>query len=90
MTINGMSLPMTGTYASYAKILALQSRKVTSTNVLGRNFTDIEINMNFITSLFMSGGIVFISGETCKSELKRIEGKYSRTSIAQTGWDHEN
>ena len=77
MTIRGTSLPMTGTYASFAKVLALQSHQVVTQNIIGNNFTEVEINMNFISSLFMKGGIVFRSenDKQCQSELRRIAGR---------------
>ena len=78
LLIDGQSLAMTGTYASFAKILALQSREVVTHNIFGNSLTNVEINMDFITSLFMKGAIVFRSQNTnkmCRSELRRIDGK---------------
>lgn len=78
LSIRGATLPMTGTYASFAKVLALQSHQLVTQDIFGNNFTEVEINMNFISSLFMSGGIVFRSqsDKSCKSELRRITGGY--------------
>ena len=80
LKIEGTSLAMTGTYASFAHILALQSQDVVSQTIFGNNFTKVEINMNFISSLFMTGAVVFRSGadtKNCRSELRRIEGEFS-------------
>ena len=79
LNIDGMSLAMTGTYASFAKTLALQSRGRTTHDVFGNSFKDVEINMDFITSLYMTGAVVFRSSgnnKNCRSELRRIYGKY--------------
>lgn len=79
LLIDGQSLAMTGTYASFAKILALQSREVVTHNIFGNSLTNVEINMDFITSLFMKGAIVFRSQNTnkmCRSELRRIDAYF--------------
>ena len=79
LNIDRETLEMTGTYATFAQILALQSQEIVSHDIFGNNFTNVEINMRFITSLFMTGAIVFRSGEeykSCASELRRIAGKF--------------
>ena len=100
LNIDRETLEMTGTYATFAQILALQSQEIVSHDIFGNNFTNVEINMRFITSLFMTGAIVFRSGEeykSCASELRRIAGKF-RKSICQvikenwyiSGWGRGN
>lgn len=98
LIIDTQSLGMTGTFASFAKVLALQTRQVVSTAVLGNNFTNVEINMNNVQNLFMSGAIVFRTKtgdpKSCYSELRRIAGKLLRQirkivlslKIAGRGW----
>ena len=70
---------MSGTFASFARVLALQTRQIVSTVVQGNSFSNVEINMDHVENLFMSGAIVFHSsnGDTksCYSELRRIAGK---------------
>ena len=70
---------MTGTFATFARVLALQTRQIVSTVVQGNSFSNVEINMDHVENLFMSGAIVFHSnsGDTksCYSELRRIAGK---------------
>ena len=81
LNIDGMSLATVGTYASFAKTLALQSRGRAPHKVYGNSFDDVEINMDFITSLYMVGAVVFRSGDdpkNCRSEMRRIAGEYAR------------
>lgn len=71
------SLDMSGTFASFVKILALQSHDVVTEEIFGVNFTDVEINMMYHSSIFMAGAIVFQddnSTKSCKSELRRMAG----------------
>ena len=77
LSIGRTSLAMTGTYATFAHILALQNQDIVAHDINGNNFSNVEINMRFITSLFMTGAVVFRSGsdyKSCDSELRRIEG----------------
>ena len=70
---------MDGTFASFAKILALQSHDIVSEQIFGVNFTDVEINMQYQSSVFMDGAVVFIDGNnqvSCRSELRRIAGMF--------------
>ena len=77
LLIDRHSLSMEGTFASFAKILALQSHDLVTSRVIGVNFTDVEINMLYHSSIFMDGAIVFPSdSKSCRSELRRIEGKF--------------
>lgn len=70
---------MTGTFASFGKLLALQGYQVVSEKIYGNNFTKVEINMRYNTSLYMVGAVVFINDDgslkTCASELHRNAGK---------------
>ena len=80
LNIDGMSLATVGTYASFAKTLALQSRGRAPHRVFGNSFDDVEINMDFITSLYMTGAVVFRESsvpKNCRSEMRRIAGEYS-------------
>ena len=84
LTIGRTTLAMTGTYATFAQILALQNQDAVSHNINGNDFTNVEINMRFISSLFMTGAVVFRTGpdyKSCTSELRRIEGKYIRPVV---------
>ena len=80
--IDNHSLDMTGTFASFAKILALQSHDLVTDKIFGIDFTDVEINMLYHSSLFMEGAIVFKddnsnnSTKSCRSELRRIAGRF--------------
>ena len=79
--IDGNSVPMTGTFASFGKLLAIQGQRVVSPLVYGNNFTKVEINMRFNTSLYMTGAIVFTANgglKTCVSELRKISGNASK------------
>ena len=79
LNIDRETLAMTGTYATFAQILALQSQDPVSHDIFGNNFTNVEINMHFESSLFMTGAIVFRSGDdvkSCRSELRRISGMH--------------
>ena len=88
LTIGRTTLAMTGTYATFAQILALQNQDAVSHNINGNDFTNVEINMRFISSLFMTGAVVFRTGpdyKSCTSELRRIEGKYIRPVVLERG-----
>ena len=79
MIIDGHSLAMAGTYASFGQLLAIQGQQLLSQLVFGNNFTNVEINMRFNTSLYMVGAIVFTANrqvKTCVSELRRNAGNY--------------
>ena len=70
---------MDGTFASFAKILALQSHDLVSEQIFGVNFTNVEINMLYHSSVFMDGAIVFEDANnilSCRSELRRIAGMF--------------
>ena len=79
LLIDRHSLRMSGTFASFARVLALQTRDVVSSEILGNNLTNVEINMNAISSVFMTGAIVFrtMTGvpKSCRSEIRRIAGE---------------
>ena len=81
LLIDTQSIRMTGTFASFAKVLALQTRQIVSMAILGNNFTNVEINMDHVENLFMSGAMVFRTKtgdpKSCYSELRRIAGKFS-------------
>ena len=79
LLIDRHSLSMDGTFASFAKILALQSHDLVADRVFGVNFTDVEIDMLYHSSVFMDGAIVFqtnTDSKSCRSELRRIAGKW--------------
>ena len=86
LTIGRTTLAMTGTYATFAQILALQNQDAVSHNINGNDFTNVEINMRFISSLFMTGAVVFRTGpdyKSCTSELRRIEGEYIQPVVLE-------
>ena len=77
LTVNGASIPMTGTFASFGRLLAIQGQQTVSQLVFGNNFTKVEINMRFNTSLYMTGAVVFTANnglKTCVSELRKVSG----------------
>ena len=77
LIIDRHSLPMEGTFASFGQLLAIQGRQLLSQLVYGNNFTNVEIDMKFNTSLYMVGAIVFTANgglKTCTSELRRAAG----------------
>ena len=71
---------MTGTFASFGKLLALQGYQVVSQLIYGNNFTKVEINMKYDTILTMVGALVFMEDDgsikTCPSELHRNSGNF--------------
>ena len=71
---------MTGTFASFAKILALQYQNVITEEIYGANFSGFEINMRYYSSVYMQGAVVFQTdngSRSCDGELRRIEGLYA-------------
>ena len=77
--IDSYSLGMTGTFASFAKILALQHQDVVGSEIYGANFSGFEINMQYYSSLYMKGAVVLQTDngqKSCDSELRRIAGMY--------------
>ena len=77
LIINTNTLPMEGTFASFGKLLAIQGKQLMSQLVNGNNFTNVEINMRFVTDLHMTGAIVFTANgglKTCRSDLTRRAG----------------
>ena len=79
MIIDSYTLPMEGTYASFGQLLAIQGRQLLSPLVYGNNFTNVEINMRFVTSLHMTGAVVFTANgglKTCTSDLTRRAGMW--------------
>ena len=77
LTVNGAAIPMTGTFASFGRLLAIQGQRTVSQLVFGNNFTKVEINMRFNTSLYMTGAVVFTANsglKTCVSELRKVAG----------------
>ena len=70
---------MEGTFASFGKLLAIQGKQLMSQLVYGNNFTNVEINMRFVTDLHMTGAIVFTANgglKTCRSDLTRRAGLF--------------
>ena len=48
--------------------------------VNGNNFTNVEINMRFVTDLHMTGAVVFTSNgglKNCRSDLTRRAGLFA-------------
>ena len=79
LMIDSYSLGMTGTFASFAKILALQHQDVVGSEIYGANFSGFEINMQYYSSLYMKGAVVLQTDngqKSCDSELRRIAGMY--------------
>ena len=77
LLIDRHSLPMTGTWATFGQYLALQGQQLLSQLVFGNNFTNVEIDMKFNSSLYMVGAVVFTANgqvKTCASELRRRAG----------------
>ena len=79
LIINRQSVGMTGTFASFGKLLALQGQDLVASKIYGNNFTNVEINMKYNTSLYMVGAVIFTDDsntvKTCISELHRNAGK---------------
>ena len=70
-------LSVDGTFAWFQKVLALQHPGYVPGLLYGNNLTNIEIDMNLISSIYMRGAVVFSTGsgvKTCTSELRRIAG----------------
>ena len=79
LLIDRHSLPMTGTFATFGQYLAIQGQQLLSQLVFGNNFTNVEIDMKFNSSLYMVGAIVFTANgqiKTCASELRRAAGMF--------------
>ena len=79
LTIGHVSLAMTVTYASFAKIFIVESQHSVTEQINGFNFTRAAVNMKLNSSLYMTGAVLFY-GDTeplnCKSELHRISGMF--------------
>ena len=77
MYIAKESFSVDGTFAWFQKVLALQHQEYVPGLLYGNNLTNIEIDMNLISSVFMRGAVVFSTDsgvKTCTSELHRIAG----------------
>ena len=77
MYIAKESFSVDGTFAWFQKVLALQHQEYVPGLLYGNNLTNIEIDMNLISSIFMRGAVVFSTDsgvKTCTSELHRIAG----------------
>ena len=70
---------LTGTFASFGKLLALQGYETVPQLIFGNNFTKVEINMKYNTVVTMVGAVVFMKDDgslkTCTSELHRHSGE---------------
>ena len=79
LIIDVYSIGMSGTFATFGKLLALQGRDLVSTEIYGNNFTNVEIDMTLSSSVTMDGAVVFTNNDgsikTCTSELHRTAGK---------------
>ena len=77
MFIETLRLGIQGTFASFQRVLALQHQEFVPGLVYGNNFTNIEIDMNLISPVYMKGAVVFTTNggsKTCTSELRRVAG----------------
>ena len=75
--IEGLQLPIQGTFAWYQGVLALQHQYYVASLVYGNNFTYVEIDMNLINLMYMRGAVVFSTSsgiKTCTSEMRRVAG----------------
>ena len=77
MYIDNKKLEMTGSFASFFKIFALQSDAAISSQIANRNFTKVELNGRVESSIFISGAVVFLEAtgkRNCAMELRRRAG----------------
>ena len=75
--IDRLSLDVDGTFAWFQKVLALQHQNFVPGLIYGNSFTNVEIDMNLISSVYMRGAVVFTTSsgiKTCTSEMRRIAG----------------
>ena len=91
MYIAKESFSVDGTFAWFQKVLALQHQEYVPGLLYGNNLTNIEIDMNLISSVFMRGAVVFSTDsgvKTCTSELHRIAGLFLNpfTAIHDIQW----
>ena len=78
--IETLRLGIEGTFAWFQRVLALQHQGFVGSLIYGNNFTNIEIDMNLISTTYMKGAVVFSTDagvKTCVSEMRRIAGTLS-------------
>ena len=82
VSILGKQFSMSGAYAYAFRTLTLQSDQVISEEVAGRNFTNVELDGQVKSSVFIEGYVVFTddSGDRvqCPVQLRRFAGKQEK------------
>lgn len=77
--IDMFTMNITGTFATFLKQLTLQSSGLGLREIFGRNFTKVEINGYFNSSVWITGFIILHDNNqvalTCPVELRRTAGK---------------
>ena len=79
MMIENHRLAVQGTFAWFQQVLALQHQIFVADLIYGNDFTNIEIDMNLITTKYMKGALVFTTSnglKTCTSEMRRTAGSF--------------
>jgi hypothetical protein len=77
VSIHGRNFSMYGAYASLFMYLTMQSVGVIRDDVAGRNFTNVELNANVRSTVFIEGFVIFTLDNgtlNCPVELRRTAG----------------
>ena len=77
VSIHGHNFSMSGAYASLFMYLTLQNDDVIRDVVAGRNFTNVELDANVRSTVFIEGFVIFTLDNgtlNCPVELRRTAG----------------
>lgn len=78
MKLNGTNIATTGTFASFSHYITIQNTQLIMAEILGRNFTGVEINGEMKSPIYISGVILFQTEsnvDTCLVEMRRGPSK---------------
>ncbi|KAH3828999.1 hypothetical protein DPMN_130987 [Dreissena polymorpha] len=78
LSIDNTHFMTVGTFASFYKIIAFQSKSVVLEAIYGRNMTFVEFNGRYTNPLLIDGVIIFktINGTySCPMQMRRGPGK---------------
>lgn len=84
VSIDGHRFSMSGAYAYMFRLLTLQSDHVISDIVAGRNFTNVELDGELKSPVFIEGFVIFTletGALSCPVQLRRTAGKFKAVCL---------
>ena len=91
LVIQGHSVAMRGTFASFFKSLTLQNDGFIHEAINGRNFSKVELNGILRSPVYIDGVLIFTDGSktTCNMALRRRAGEIKILALWMIYCEHD-